>query len=133
VQDPAQPIPIMTAADAARFDGGLIRLCQVSVTPMDGAVQPITHDPQTGAVVRLDTSTKQWPVRQADPPAYLLNLPPVWAVSKVGFFPHQAHIRYEICTRYCDHAFTSETGTIVPDGWTDNPDGLCMGPPEAGT
>ena len=41
-----------------------------------------------------------------------------------------AEIRYEICTRFCDHAFTAESGDNVMSGWMDSP--FCLGPPSKG-
>lgn len=127
IQDPLAPVPILSAADAQKLDGGMIRLCEVSVTPVIGAgVQPVYHD-ASGGLVYLPPSTPQWPVLASDPPAYLLQVPAVWAVQASGFMAHQSHIRYEVCTRFCDHGFTAESGTKVPDGWLGS--FLCMGPP----
>jgi hypothetical protein len=130
IEDQSQPIPILSADDAGRYDGAQIRLCATSVTPADGGgLRPIQHD-AGGQIVALPAPVFQWQVRQADPPAYLLSLPEVWAVTDVGFTPHQAHVSYEICTRYCDHAFTAESGAPVADGWLGSD--LCMGPPGGG-
>jgi hypothetical protein len=68
----------------------------------------------------------QYPVHGDDPPAYFLDIPAVTLVSKRGFMPHQAKIRYEICTRYCDHPFTADSGVAVAGGWIGS--NLCMGP-----
>jgi hypothetical protein len=69
-------------------------------------------------------------VNQDDPPAYLLEVPQVWAVPDIGFTPHQAFIQYEICSRYCDHGFIAQSGASVASGWTGSP--YCLGPVAAG-
>jgi hypothetical protein len=128
IQDPNEPIDLLSKEDAQRLDGSLLRLCEVSITPpLQGTgLEMIEHNP-AGDVVILPPSTA-YPVRQSDPPAYLLNLPPVWAVSSKGFTPHKAIVRYEVCTRYCTHAFTAESGIQVqaPPGWSGS--SFCMGP-----
>ena len=133
IQDPTKPIPLLSDKDAQRLsdgslDGGLVRLCQVSITPLQGAgLQMIKHN-AAGDIVVLPLSNA-YPVQRSDPPAYLLNVPPVWAVSSNGFTAHETHIRYEVCTRYCTHAFTAESGVPVPTppGWSGS--SLCLGPP----
>ena len=127
IHDAARPIPILPEGDAARLAGGRIRLCEVSVTPAEETgLQPIHHD-EAGDVVPLPRGTRDWTVAASDPPAYILDLPPVEAVPKPGFTPHEARIRYEICTQYCDHGFIAESGAPIPEGWTST--SLCMGPP----
>jgi hypothetical protein len=126
IQDSTKPILILSKDDAQKMDGAQIRLCEASVTPVqDAGLQPIQHD-SAGNLIFISPYARQWQVRQTDPPAYLLNLPVVWAVPQVGFMPHQSHIRYEICTRYCDHAFTSQSGVRITTGWLDS--SSCMGP-----
>jgi len=126
VHDASKPVPILDAGDAQHLDGGLIRLCEVSVNPggPGTALQPVQHD-ANGNLVSIPLGTAQWPVVASDPPAYLLTLPAVETVPKPGFSPHQAEIRYEVCTRYCDHAYVAESGMAVPTGWIGSP--LCMG------
>jgi hypothetical protein len=80
--------------------------------------------------VNLDTRAYEYPIHADDPPGFVLDLPPVWAVPRPGFSAHEAYIRYEICTRYCTHPFTSESGIPVSDGWIGNP--LCVGPADGG-
>jgi hypothetical protein len=127
IHDPLRPVPILDPDEAQRLAGGLIRLCQVSVAPLPGtALRPIRQNAQ-GEVTVLPPTVREWPVEAPHPPAYLLDLPPVWAVPKSSFTPHQAQIRYEVCTRFCDHGFTAESGVEVADGWLGSP--LCMGPP----
>jgi hypothetical protein len=129
IHDASKPVDIIDPARLPAFDGGLIRLCQVSVTPAEGsALQPVQHD-ASGNLVPLPPDTRQWPVVTADPPAYLLDLPPVNAVPMPGFQAHEARIRYEVCMRWCDHGFVAESGAAVPSGWTGSQ--LCMGPGES--
>ena len=125
IQDPAAAVPLLTPDQAQPLDGGLIRLCQVSIAPQAGtSLQMVGHD-ASGGLTYLPPDL-QWPVHRSDPHAYLLSLPEVWAVSAVGFNAHKSHIRYEVCTRYCDHAFTSESGVSIAEGWIGT--GYCMGP-----
>ncbi len=124
IQDPSVPVPLLTADQAQQYDGGLIRLCTISITPLQSnGLQMVGHDAD-GNVTILPTAA-QYPVKKDDPPAYLLEVPPVWAVSKFGFMPHTALIHYEICTRYCDHDFTAESGSAIMSGWLDSP--YCLG------
>jgi hypothetical protein len=126
IQDPNEPVPLLNPDQAQQLDGGLIRLCQVSITPVGGTgAQMVGHDANGQVVVLQDLP--ELPVHRSDPPAYLLSLPSIWAVSAVGFAAHRSHIRYEVCTRYCDHAFTSESGMTVASGWIGSR--VCMGPP----
>jgi hypothetical protein len=131
IQDPTEPVPLLSAADAQQYDGGFIRLCAISITPLQNTgLQMVGHDAD-GNVTILPTAN-QYPVKKDDPPAYLLEVPPVWAVADVGYpavpFPaHTAEIHYEICTRYCDHPFVAESGDTVTSGWMDSP--YCLGPP----
>jgi hypothetical protein len=128
IPDPKEPHPILSEAEAQAADGGFLRLCQISITPLQGAgLQLVTRgDP---GLVYLPPST-EYQVRGDNPPQYLLTVPPVWAVPSAGFTPHEAYIRYEVCTRYCTHPFTSESGVPVTTGWIGNP--LCVGPPGGG-
>jgi hypothetical protein len=124
IQDPTKPVQLLSNDDAQKYDGGLIRLCTISITPPgDGGLHMVGHDAD-GKVTVLPTAS-QYPVKAGDPPAFLLEVPPVWAVPDVGFAPHKAKIHYEICKRYCDHAFTAEAGNQVVSGWLDSP--YCLG------
>jgi hypothetical protein len=126
IQDPTKPVPLLSSADAQQYDGGFIRLCTISITPLQNTgLQMVGHDAD-GNVTVLPFAA-QYPVKKDDPPAYLLELPPVWAVPDIGFSPHTAQIHYEICTRYCDHEFVAESGSTVMSGWMDSP--YCLGPP----
>jgi hypothetical protein len=128
IQDVNLPVPMLPDdGTAARLDGGWLRLCQISIAPVQGSGLQMTAHDSLGHVAYLAPAS-EYMIHQADPPAYLLQVPPVWAVPSAGFKPHQAHIRYEVCTRYCDHAFTSESGVAVSTGWIGNP--LCVGPPD---
>jgi hypothetical protein len=129
IQDPMKPVPLLSSADAQQYDGGFIRLCTISITPLqDTGLEMVGHDAD-GKVTVLPTAD-QYAVKKDDPPAYLLELPKVWAVPDIGFSPHTAQIHYEICTRYCDHPFVAESGSPVMSGWMDNP--YCLGPPSKG-
>lgn len=125
IQDPTVPVPLLSAADAKKYDGGSLRLCTISITPINsGGLQMVEHDAD-GKVNVLPTAS-QYPVKASDPPSFLLEVPPVWAVPELpGWMPHSAEIHYEICTRYCDHAFTAESGNQVLSGWLDSP--YCIG------
>jgi hypothetical protein len=127
IQDPNQPVSLLSSADAQQYDGGFIRLCTVSITPpVNGTpLEMVGHDAD-GAVTILPAAA-QYLVKKDDPPAYLMNLPPVWAVPDVGFTAHSSEIHYEICTRYCDHPFVAQSGSTVTSGWMDSP--YCLGPP----
>jgi len=129
VQDPSQPVPIFkTAAEAQALDGGWLRLCQISITPLQGAGLQLVTQGSDGPVP-LPTAT-EYQIQGDNPPGYLLSVPEVWAVPSPGFTPHQSHIDYEVCTRYCSHPFTSESGVPVTAGWFGN--ALCVGPPTGG-
>jgi len=129
VQDPTQPVPLLNGDQAQQFDGGLVRLCTVSITPLQNSgLQMVAHDAD-GNVVYLPAAT-EYPVNATDPPAYLLQVPQVWAVSNFGFMAHQAHIQYEVCARYCDHGFTTQAGNPVTSGWAGSP--YCLGPVAGG-
>ncbi len=79
IPDPKKAIPLLPDGDAQRLDGGLIRLCQVSITPLeDTGLQMVAHD-SAGGIVPLPQST-EYPVHADDPPGYVMQLPPVWAV-----------------------------------------------------
>ncbi len=115
---------LLSNDDAQKYDGGLIRLCTISITPPnDGGLQMVGHDAD-GKVTVLPTAS-QYPVKAGDPPSFLLEVPQVWAVPDRGFTPHKAKIHYEICRRYCDHVFTAESGNEVSSGWLDSP--YCLG------
>src|SRR5205085_4505437 len=122
-------VPIFkTAGEAEALDGGWLRLCQISITPLQGAgLQMVTLG--SDGPVSLPPAT-EYRIQGDNPPAYLLSVPAVWAVPSPGFMPHQSHIDYEVCTRYCDHSFTSESGVPVTAGWLGN--ALCVGPPTGG-
>lgn len=124
IQDPTKPVPLLSDDDAQKYDGGLLRLCTISITPVDdGGLQMVGHD-ASGKVTVLPTAS-QYPVKADDPPSFLLRVPSVWAVPDVGFSPHKAKIHYEICKRYCDHAFIAESGNQVTSGWLNSP--YCIG------
>lgn len=126
IQDPLQPIPILSDGDAQQFDGALIRVCTVTISPDNSLGLNLTGHDADGNVTYLPVDY-QYVVKKDDPLAYRLDLPPVWAVPKGGFMPHKALLQYEICTQYCDHAFTAESGAQVPAGWIGS--SLCLGPP----
>ena len=78
---------MLSSADAQQYDGGFIRLCTISITPLQRirGCRWWGHDAD-GNVTILPTAA-QYPVKKDDPPAYLLELPPVWAVPDIGFIP----------------------------------------------
>jgi len=125
IQDPTQPIALLSADDAKKYDGGSLRLCTISITPLDGGgLQMVQHDAD-GSVNVLPMAS-QYPVKASDPPSFRLEVPPVWAAWEFpGWKAHRAEIHYEICTRYCDHVFTAESGNQVLSGWLDSP--FCIG------
>lgn len=124
IQDPTKPVQLLSDDDAQKYDGGLLRLCTISITPVnDGGLQMVGHD--AGGKVTVLPTASQYPVKADDPPSFLLEVPPVWAVPDIGFQPHKAKIHYEICKRYCDHAFTAESGNPVPSGWLNS--AYCVG------
>ncbi|HET6146934.1 MAG TPA: hypothetical protein VFH68_05340 [Polyangia bacterium] len=129
IQDPKEPLPILKEDQAPALDGGWLRLCQISITPLQGTGLQLVTRGDSGPVY-LSPST-EYQVKGDNPPQYLLTLPPVWAVPSPGFTPHEAYIRYEVCTRYCTHPFTSESGAPVTSGWIGS--ALCVGPPSGGT
>jgi len=129
VHDPAEPIGLLTAEEAQRWDGGLIRICRQAVAPGDGSagVRPVHHKAGTDAASAelepFPDGTLTWPVQAKDPPAYLIALPPVINVAKSSLAPHTLRLSYEICTRYCDHAFIAADGA-AQDSWLDSM--LCL-------
>ena len=95
------------------FSGGSLQ--HAVITPLQGAgLQMVTLG--SDGPVSLPPAT-EYRIQGDNPPAYLLSVPAVWAVPSPGFMPHQSHIDYEVCTRYCDHSFTSESGVPVTAGW----------------
>lgn len=128
IQDPGKPVAILENGQPEMLDGGYLRLCEISITPLQGTGLQLVTQGRDGVV--LLPHANQYQIQASSPPAYLLTVPPVWAVSSVGFTPHHSHIRYEVCTRYCTHPFTSESGVPVTTGWIGNP--LCVGPPNGG-
>ena len=68
IQDPNQPVPLLSDDDAQKYDGGLIRLCTISITPPDdGGLQMVGHDAQ-GKLTVLPMAS-QYPVKAGDPPS----------------------------------------------------------------
>jgi hypothetical protein len=128
IQDPLQTIPILSDADAQQFDGALIRVCTATIAPENTTGLSLVGHDADGNVTYLPADY-QYVVNKANPLSYRLDLPPVRAVPNPQgtFKAHKALVRYEICTQYCDHAFTAESGAQVPSGWIGS--SLCLGPP----
>jgi hypothetical protein len=127
IHDPSAPVALISAEESQRSDGGFIRICRQAVAPGNGGsgVRPVHHAAMAGAMkpgaepaglVPYPEGTLTWPVQATDPPAYLVAFPSVINVPQRSLTPHTLRLSYEICTRYCDHAFTASTGA-AQDTW----------------
>ena len=99
--DQSVPVPLLSAADAVKYDGGFFKICSAS--------------PQVEAVytspLQYLYAQKGWPIDASNPPGYLVNLPQPVDVAGPSFTQSSASVRFQICTAYCDHPFVSTNGT----------------------
>ncbi len=105
------PVPLLSAADAATYDGGSFKICDASPQ-----IQPV----YLTSGQRL--YGQSWAITASDPPGYFVSLLP--EIEKPGptFTPESASVDFEICTAYCDHPFVSTNGTGATS-WATSP--LC--------
>ena len=106
------PVPLLSAADAARFDGGFFKICDSS---------PFAQPAYTSPVEAL-SGEESWLIKASDPPGYLVYLYP--QINKPGpsFTPESASVDFQICSAYCDHPYVSTSGLGVTS-WATSP--LC--------
>jgi len=109
--DDTVPVPLLTADQAAGYDGGSFKIC--SSSPQ---VQPVDTSPLQYLY------GESWAIEASDPPGYLVNLPQPVDVPGPSFTKSSASVRFEICTAYCDHPFVSTNGTGATS-WATSP--LC--------
>jgi hypothetical protein len=92
VHDANEPVPLLSASEAAAYEGHFIKICD-SFPP----VLPVSQLPTQHSIF-----TPSWTITAADPPAYLVTLDNQEVVDATKFVPQMATVTYQICTRYCD-------------------------------
>jgi hypothetical protein len=107
IYDPSVPIPLLSAADAATYDGGLFKICASSTF-----VQPAYTSP----VQTLDGASS-WPIMASDPPGYLVNLATNMSAPVSSFVQQSVDVDIQLCSAYCDHGYNSTAGSLV-SSWT---------------
>jgi hypothetical protein len=112
--DSSVPVPLLSAADAATYDGALFKICDSAPSVQPAYTSPVV--PLFGAY--------SWSIKASDPPGYLVNLPYQADVPGPQFQAASASVDFQICTDYCDHPYVSTAGTGVTS-WTTSP--LCGG------
>jgi hypothetical protein len=110
VHDPSIPVPLLSAADAATYNGDLFKICDSSTF-----TQPAYTSPAQAL-----SGGDSWPVLASDPPGYLVNLQPMIAVPSASFVQESVDVDFQICRDYCDHAYVSTAGTVVTS-WAMSP------------
>jgi hypothetical protein len=105
------PVPLLSPADAATYDGGFFKICDASPQ-----VQPV--DLSSGQLLY----GQSWAIKASDPPGYYVALLPEIEKPGPSFTAESASVNFEICTAYCDHPFVSTNGTGATS-WATSP--LC--------
>jgi hypothetical protein len=109
--DQSVPVPLLSAADVATYDGGSFKICRASPQ-----IQPV--DTSSGQLLY----GQSWAIKASDPPGYYVSLLPEIEKPGPSFTPESASIDFQICTAYCSHPYVSTAGTGVTS-WATSP--LC--------
>jgi len=100
LHDNAVMVPLLDPAELSREQGGLLKLCQ-STPPVTLAAGGVVA---TGLFVAVTT---------AAPPGFFVDLPVKITVPRAEFSQDDVLVRYEICSRFCDHSFTNDAGLFL--------------------
>jgi hypothetical protein len=96
-------IELLDPSMVSQWQGGFLKIC--TATPMvqlaAGGQPVMTND------VGIDPAT---------PPGFLVTLQPKITVPHSTFASDDVIVRWEVCQRWCDHPFTSDTG-IAGSSW----------------
>lgn len=106
------PVPLLSAADAATYDGGFFKICNSS---------PYAQPAYTSPAMAL-YGGQSWAIKASDPPGYLVSLPSQIDVAGPSFTPERSSVNFQLCSAYCDHPYVSTAGTGVTS-WATSP--LC--------
>jgi hypothetical protein len=109
--DQSVPVPLLSPADVATYDGGSFKICRASPQ-----IQPVyikSGQPLFG---------QSWAIKASDPPGYYVSLLPEIVKPGPSFTPESASVNFQICTAYCDHPYVSANGTGATS-WATSP--LC--------
>ena len=115
--DSGIPVPLLSPADAATYDGGFFKICES--TPL---AEPVYTSPIESLIYGYGGWA--WAIKASDPPGYFVNLPQVVSAPGPSFTPASASVHFEICSAYCDHPYVSTAGTGATS-WMTSP--LCAG------
>jgi hypothetical protein len=109
LHDDADILPLMPPDTVTAEAGHPWKLCQASpaIQRMDG-------------VFPIDDSDLTPLIHAQAPPGFMVTLPPKILVPAALFAPDDVLVRWEICRRWCDHAFTDESGAVRPN-WSTTP------------
>ena len=107
--DPNVPVPLLSAADAATYDGGSFKIC--SASPQ---IQPV----YLSSLQLL--YGQSWTIKASDPPGYFVALLPNVEKPAPSFTAESASVHFQICTAYCDHPFVATNGTGATS-WATSP------------
>ncbi len=118
--DQSVPVPLLSAADAAAYDGGFFKICTSSPRVQAADTSPAELLPGSG--YGSGYGPWAWPIMASDPPGYFVNLPQVTSAPGPSFTAASASVRFQLCTAYCDHPFESTNGTGATS-WMASP--LC--------
>jgi hypothetical protein len=113
--DQGVPVPLLSPADAATYDGGLFKIC---------ASTPYVQAAYTSPIEALSTyyGAWAWAIKASDPPGYFVYLPQTTSVPGASFTQASASVHFQVCTAYCDHPFEATNGTGATS-WATSP--LC--------
>jgi hypothetical protein len=108
--DQFEPVPLLTEANLAIYEGAQIKICYASPPVQAHALLPSPHD----------ILTPSWKITADDPPSYLVQLNNQVVADGSSFVPVQATVNYQICTRYCtNHPYVTTNG-FGELSWTDS-------------
>ena len=113
--DQSVPVPLLSAADVAKYDGGFFKICDSSPYAQPASSHP-PYYPLSG--------DGAWLIKASDPPGYFVTLPQQIAVPGASFTKASASIDFQVCSAYCDHPYVSTAGT-GETSWETSP--LCAG------
>ncbi len=113
IHDSDEAIVFMAPGAARGHAGQRMKICHAS---------PVVTPLERGRPRRSEIPS--WVIEADDPPAYVVKLPPQIAVPETQFRQSAVLLRYEVCSRYCDHPYRSESGS-EERSWMESV--ICMG------
>jgi hypothetical protein len=120
--DSSVPVPLLSSAEAAAYDGGFFKICASSPRVQAAYTSPAEGLSGNGYGSDYGSGPWAWAIKASDPPGYFVDLPQAISVPGPSFTTASASVRFQLCTAYCDHPFESTNGTGATS-WMASP--LC--------